>query len=242
MNRFNGLDENQDYDPDVLASLNSWAHSVHVAPTKVKKQMTSDSKLDRAVKYINGPAKATDEPNDNSTKSSKSHKAPVPVTDIDDAPTIVIRSEKDMKKHEAAVMKLMAALPSNPKKLAKKARKIGNLELEDDEILAMVDSGSFLHAIDAELDLPGHSIEALDGKDRAKSAETACGAVLKRLGTVRTEGYVDGEKVNVKWNHMKVKTPILSVRQLVRDGHEVYINSGGGWIMNLENEKAYSFL
>ena len=91
MNRFNGLDENQDYDPDVLAALNSWAHEVRVAPSKVKKQMTSDSKLDRAVKYINGPAKATDEPNDNSTKSSKSHKAPVPVTDVNDAPTIVIR-------------------------------------------------------------------------------------------------------------------------------------------------------
>ena len=146
-----------------------------------------------------------------------------------------------MKKHEAAVMKLMAALPSNPKKLAKTARKIGNLELEDDEILAMVDSGSFLHAIDAEQDLPGHCIEALSGKDRAKSAETACGAVLKRLGTVRTEGYVDGVKVTVKWNHMKVKTPIRSVRQLVRDGHEVYINSGGGWIKNLESDKLIHF-
>ena len=61
------------------------------------------------------------------------------------------------------------------------------------------------------------SIEVLDGKDRSKSAETACVANLKRLGTVRTEGYVDGEKVNVRWNHMKVKTPILLVRQLVPD-------------------------
>ena len=42
VNRFNGLDENQDYDPDVLASLNSWAHEVRVAPSKVEKQMTSD--------------------------------------------------------------------------------------------------------------------------------------------------------------------------------------------------------
>ena len=42
VNRFNGLDETQDYDPDVLASLNSWAHEVHVAPSKVKKHPTSD--------------------------------------------------------------------------------------------------------------------------------------------------------------------------------------------------------
>ena len=122
MNRFNGLDENQDYDPDVLASLNSWAHEVRVAPAKVKKSVTRDPKLDRAVKYINGPTKANDEPNDNSTKD---HEAPVPVIDMNDAPTIFLKSEKDLKKHEAAVMKLMAALPSNPKKLAKTARKIG---------------------------------------------------------------------------------------------------------------------
>ena len=40
---------------------------------------------------------------------------------------------------------------------------------------------------------------------------------------------------------MKVKPPILSVRQLVRDGHEVYINSGGGWIKNLESDKLIHF-
>ena len=171
---------------------------------------------------------------------TKLKKSEVPVVVMDDNPTIVIRSEKDMKKHEAAVMKLMAALPEDPKKMAKAARKIANMEIEQDEILAMVDSGSFLHAIDADLDLPGHFIEALERADR-RSAETACGAVLKRLGTVRTEGFVDGEKVNVRWNHMKVKTPILSVRQLVRDGHEVYINAEGGWIKNLENNKLIHF-
>ena len=77
---------------------------------------------------------------------------------VDDEPTIVIQSEKDMKLHEAAVMKLMAALPSNPKKLQRAARRIGSIELEEDEILAMVDSGSFLHAINAETDLPGHAM------------------------------------------------------------------------------------
>ena len=40
---------------------------------------------------------------------------------------------------------------------------------------------------------------------------------------------------------MKVKTPILSVRQLVRDGHEVYINAEGGWIKNLENNNLIHF-
>ena len=138
-------------------------------------------------------------------------------------------------------MKIMAALPSDPKKLLKAARKIGNLELDEDEILVMIDSGSFLHAIDAEVELQGHLLEALEGRERARVAETNCGGILERLGVVRTTGFVNGDQVNVKWNHMKVKTPILSVRQLTRDGHEVYINQNGGWIKNLENGKMISF-
>ena len=241
INRFQGLDEHQEYDSDMLVSLNSWAHEVHVAGSKPKKSAATDSKLDRTANYINGPKKIKDEPNNSVTESKQSQRAPVPTVKVNDEPTIVIQSEKDMKLHEAAVMKLMAALPSNPKKLQKAARRIGSIELEEDEILAMVDSGSFLHAINAEADLPGHAIEAVEGKDKARSAETACGAILKRLGIVRTAGLVDGETVNVKWNHMKVKTPILSVRQLVRDGHEVYINATGGWIKNLENGKIIHF-
>ena len=64
-----------------------------------------------------------------------------------------------MEKHEAAVMKLMAAPPSNPKKLAKAARKNGNIELEDGECIAMVVSGSSLHAFDADIDIPCPSLE-----------------------------------------------------------------------------------
>ena len=109
--------------------------------------MAIDSKLDRAVRQVNGQAKPTDEPN-NSNITSKSHEAHVPFVAASDAPTIIIESEKDMKKHETRVMKLMAALTSNPKKLPKAARKIGNLELEDGAILAMVGSSSFLHGID----------------------------------------------------------------------------------------------
>ena len=70
-------------------------------------------------------------------------------------------------------------------------------ELDHDEILATVDSGNFLHALDADINLPSHSIEALESADR-RLAETACGAIIKRRGTVRTEGNEDGEKVNVR--------------------------------------------
>ena len=135
VNKFRGLEESQEYDPEVLKSLNSWAHAVNATAPKTKPKKVVDSKLDRTVNYINGPKKINDEPNYSNTEvKPKSRRPPVPTIMVDNEPTIVIQSEKDMKKHEAAIMKIMAALPSDPKKLLKAARKIGNLELDEDEI------------------------------------------------------------------------------------------------------------
>ena len=58
---------------------------------------------------------------------------------------------------------------------------MGNIDLEDDAILAMMDTGIFLQAMTAEIDLPGGLIEIIDVRDKAKSATTACGAFADRL-------------------------------------------------------------
>ena len=55
---------------------------------------------------------------------------------------------------------------------------------------------------------------------------------MKLLGRVKTRGTVEGLSLNVHWNAMKVKVPILSVRKLVRDNHLVRFNKGGGYIKN----------
>ena len=57
--------------------------------------------------------------------------------------------------------------------------------------------------------------------------------MLKILGKVRVNGLVDENEVSILFKHMKVKCPILSVRRLVHDGHEVYVNKNGGHIQNL---------
>ena len=143
INRFHRLDDNQEYDSDVLAPLNLWAHEVRVARSRLKRQGANDSKLDRTVNYMNGPNKMNGEPNNYATEFiPQSQRAPVPTINVDDVPTIVILPQKDMKLQETVIMKLMAALPSNPKKLRRAARRVGNIDLEDDEILAMVDSRS----------------------------------------------------------------------------------------------------
>ena len=111
-------------------------------------------------------------------------------------------------------------------------KKLATGEVAPDEILCMVDSGSFVHAIDADVELPDHNIRENDSKERPMASEAACGGILKKLGTVRVNGEVDNEKVSIEFDHMRVRTPILSVRKLFRDDYEIYIKKGGGSIRN----------
>ena len=55
------------------------------------------------------------------------------------------------------------------------------------DIPAMVGSGTFLRAMNAEIALPENLIEIIDGKDKDKSAETACGAVVENWGQLAPE-------------------------------------------------------
>ena len=57
---------------------------------------------------------------------------------------------------------------------------------------------------------------------------------MKRLGKVKTEGSVDGMPLSLSWDVMKVKVPIISVRKLVRDYHNVYFKRHGGYIKDLK--------
>ena len=72
-------------------------------------------------------------------------------------------------------------------------------------------------------------------------AETACGGILRRLGLVKVQGQVDGNNVEILWNHMHVKCPILSVLRLAQDGNEVIMRQDGGEIVNVETGKRLPF-
>ena len=105
----------------------------------------------------------------------------------------------------------------------------------------MVDSRSFVHAIHADVELPNHHIRANDPKERPMVCETACGGILKKLGTVHVNGEVDNDKFSIQCDHMRVRTPILSVRKLVRDDHEIYIKRCGNSIRNITSGKQIKF-
>ena len=122
LNQFQRLDSCQAYDPDVLASLNSWAHSVRVKPTRQKRvETTNDADLDRVANFVLSNRQPRRE-------------------------TVVVQSLKDADN----ISEVTKPLPLDRKNMTKTFEKVSRVELAADEQLVMVDSGSFCHAIDAQ--------------------------------------------------------------------------------------------
>ena len=115
------------------------------------------------------------------------------------------------------------------------------MELESDEVLAMIDSGAFTHAVNAERHLPGHPIKPPTARELRRRGETACGGILEIKGSVEVDAEADGQKISLKFLDMDVNTPILSVRKLVADGCEVSIYEHGGHIHHLQSGRKMKF-
>ena len=80
---------------------------------------------------------------------------------------VVIRSCKDISRTN------IAALPQGRKGKARLEKKIKRIELGPNEMFCMVDSGSFVHAINAEVELPHHKLIPPTEQDKQIIAETA---------------------------------------------------------------------
>ena len=119
--------------------------------------------------------------------------------------------------------------------------KLGKIQLNADEKLVMVDSGSFCHAINAATELPDHDVRPVPPSDKCTESESACGGIIKQHGKVRTRGLVEDQPLDIRWNAMDVKVPILSVRKLVRDNHNVKFHDRGGHILNLSTRSKNPF-
>ena len=188
-------------------ALSTWASKVHVKP--IKKQ--------RTIRLLEQPTgDSIDSIADwvESKKKSADEEA-------------VIRSSKDISRTS------IAARTQDRKDKARLEKKIKRIELGPKEILCMVDSGSFVHAINAEVELPHHQLTPPTEQDKQLIAEAACGGKLTKQGSVHVACETDGSKVAIEFDSMRVKTPILSVRQLVRDDNEVRFRRHKGFIPNL---------
>ena len=110
--------------------------------------------------------------------------------------------------------------------------KVSSLEAGPGWKWVMVDSGSYEHCLDAEEELPDHPVERSPGQDIGQVVETAGGHELPNLGQVRVEFETqEGFESDVTFQNIKVTTPILSVRKLVKKGHQVQFRRGGGAIV-----------
>jgi hypothetical protein len=203
INRFSGLEEGQSYDADMLQSLNLWAHNVRVKPSIIRKaKATADPEIERLAKFVSNRAKPRER-------------------------VIVMNSIHDVDKASHAVK----PLPTNRHAMTKLVKKLAsNVSCQPNERLVMVDSGAFTHAIDASVELPEFEVIPLGSDETGLDGESACGGIMKCLGRVQTCATVEGVPLNVTWQSMKVKVPILSVRKLVRDKHNVRFHDGGGYI------------
>ena len=107
----------------------------------------------------------------------------------------------------------------------------------------MIYSGADIHAMDAETELPNHEMSWHSAEEQQRGiAETACGGILKRLGKVNTVGKVGDIGVDITWNHMKVKCPILSVLRLAKEGHDIWLHKDGGEVIDSKTGKKMPFL
>ena len=212
LNRFEGLETSQEYD---LAAMNLWNARVRENQSQgARKKLRAanfDPELARTTKFIEGNRRPKSE-------------------------TIVVQCVKDLDK----ISEIVKPLPEDRKGLTKIFDKVSRISLDADERLVMVDSGSFCHAISPET-LPNHEVTALSKHENNQDAESACGGIMKRLGRIKTQGLVDGISLNVRWNAMNVKVPILSVRKLVRDNHNVWFEKHGGYILNLNTGEKIPF-
>jgi hypothetical protein len=219
----------------MLDSLNSWAHNVRVKKPKASKTLSTEAReIDKLANFVpKAPKTLSKEDREIDKLANFVSSKKKPSHDI-----VIVHSEKELDK----ASNLISPLPTDRKGIHKIVKRFdGHIKLAPDERLVMVDSGSFCHAIDAEVELPEHELIKISKDEGKGDGESACGSIMRRLGKVKTQGSVEGVSLNVLWNAMKVKVPILSVRRLVRDRHSVRFRDDGGYIRNLATGEKIPF-
>ena len=161
-NKSEELDEPpQEYDDEMLQDLNNFAHKVSVNREKTKMRSQPLKKL-KKMKTASSTFNDDDYPALNSKSLAPGIGCNIEVNhEVVKDDSVVIKCAKDLDKIDRAIIN---PLPYDNKALAKMSKKIEGLvdkECGEDEFLALLDTGSSTHAIDAARHLPANQILAV---------------------------------------------------------------------------------
>ena len=121
---------------------------------------------------------------------------------------------------------------------------VPGIELEEDECVALVDSGSTLNEAWIKKHFPEYYKKIVSSRAQSKGegATTAGGHQLKNEGRCRVDTTVDGHDFPIPFQNMRADVPILSVRKYVNAGFSFHFSEEGGYMMNKPNQRKFWFI
>ena len=107
----------------------------------------------------------------------------------------------------------------------------------------MVDTGSSIHAADVETHFPQYvdAVKQSSASRRGHADTSAGGHKLVNLGKFVVNAETDAQDVRVPFNNMKVKLPILSVREMMSKGSVMTLTETDGEICNRRTGQTIHF-
>ena len=136
-------------------------------------------------------------------------------------------------------------IPSSTKKLNRALRRsAASIELEDDEILALIDTGATVHAADPEVHFPDYAplVTPTASSKKGEGALTAGGHLLKNGGKFTVHATADDQDVSIPFYAMKVQMPILAPKKMMKKGTRMLIAEDGGILYNSRTKQQMSFI
>ena len=147
---------------------------------------------------------------------------------------VKVNSEIDLDKMLRMKCKISSIAAATSSKKNNPGTVLPDLPLDDDEVWALVDSGSTLNAAWIKKHFPQYASLIIASKQQMRGdvATTAGGHELKHKGRCKVNTVISGIDVPIAFSNMKVDVPILSVRRMVKLGNDVVFTESGGTITN----------
>lgn len=161
-----------------------------------------------------------------------------------DLSKFTIKSEIDLERMLKTRCRVAGLAHAATTKKKNSDAKLPDLPLEDDEVWALVDSGSTLNAAWIKKHFPQWMRHTISSKQQLRGdiATTAGGHELKHHGRCKVETVICGLDMPITFSNIKVDVPILSVRRMVKLGNDVVFTESGGTITNRSTGAILTFV